>query len=178
MIRKLAAGLLSFLALVAAVQAEPPAIGTAAPGFSLPDQNGATRRLAEWRDRWVVLYFYPKDDTPGCTTEACAFRDDLAKLTALGAQVVGISVDDTVSHKAFAEKYSLPFPLLADTTAEVARQYDALTNWLGFKMAKRYTFLIDPAGRIAKVYLSVEASLHSKEIVADLKALQSKAAGR
>ena len=171
MIRKLALGLLSLLILTAAARAEVPAIGTAAPGFSLPDQNGATRRLSEWRGRWVVLYFYPKDDTPGCTTEACAFRDDLARLTALDAQVVGISVDDTVSHKAFAEKYSLPFPLLADTTAEVARQYGALSDWLVIKVAKRYTFLVDPAGRIARVYLSVEASRHSTEIVADLKAL-------
>jgi len=173
-IRKLAVGLLTLLALAATARAEVPAIGAAAPGFSLPDQNGAVRRLAEWRDRWVVLYFYPKDDTPGCTTEACAFRDDLAKLTALGAQVVGISVDDTVSHKAFAEKYSLPFPLLADTTAEVARQYGALSDWLVLKVAKRYTFLVDPAGRIAKVYQSVDTSRHSTEIVTDLKALQGK----
>jgi peroxiredoxin Q/BCP len=166
------------IALAAIARAEVPAIGAAAPGFSLPDQNGAIRRLADWRERWVVLYFYPKDDTPGCTTEACSFRDDLAKLTALGAQVVGISVDDTASHKAFAEKYHLPFPLLADTTTEVAQQYGALSNWLGIKVAKRYTFLVDPAGRIAKVYLSVDASRHSTEIVVDLKALQGKPAAR
>jgi peroxiredoxin Q/BCP len=177
-IRKLAAGLFTLLALVAAARAEVPAVGSTAPGFSLPDQNGALRHLADWRERWVVIYFYPKDDTPGCTTEACAFRDDLAKLSALGAQVVGISVDDTASHKAFAEKYSLPFPLLADTTAEVARQYGALSDWLVIKVAKRYTFLIDPAGRIAKAYLSVEASRHSTEIVADLKALQARPPGR
>lgn len=176
MIRKLAVGLLTLFALAAVARAEVPAIGSAAPGFTLPDQNGAPRRLAEWSGRWVVLYFYPKDDTPGCTTEACAFRDDLAELTALDAQVVGISVDDTISHKAFAEKYSLPFPLLADTTTEVAQQYDALSNWMGFKVAKRYTFLVDPTGRIAKAYLSVDTSRHSKEIVADLKALQGKAA--
>jgi peroxiredoxin Q/BCP len=175
-IRKLAVGFVTLFILAAAAQAEVPAVGTVAPGFSLPDQKGALRRLAEWRGRWVVLYFYPKDDTPGCTTEACAFRDDLAELTALDAQVVGISVDDTISHKAFAEKYSLPFPLLADTTTEVAQQYDALSNWMGFKVAKRYTFLVDPAGRIAKAYLSVDTSRHSKEIVADLKALQGKAA--
>lgn len=176
MIRKLAAALSALFIFAAAAQAEVPAVGTVAPGFSLPDQKGAMRRLAEWRGRWVVLYFYPKDDTPGCTEEACAFRDDLAQLAALDAQVVGISVDDTISHKAFAEKYSLPFPLLADTTTDVARQYDALSNWLGFKIAKRYTFLVDPAGRIAKAYLSVDTSRHSKEIVADLKALQGKAA--
>lgn len=177
-IRKLALGLLTLLALTVGARAEVPAVGAAAPGFSLPDQSGAVRRLAEWRDRWVVLYFYPKDDTPGCTAEACTFRDDLAKLTVLGAQVVGISVDDTASHKAFAEKYNLPFPLLSDTTTEVAQQYGALSDWLVIKMAKRYTFLIDPAGRIAKVYLSVDTSRHSAEIVADLKALQGKPAGR
>ena len=178
MIRKLAVGLLALLALIATARAEVPAIGAAAPGFSLPDQNGATRRLAEWRGRWVVLYFYPKDDTPGCTTEACAFRDDLAQLAALDAQVVGISVDDTVSHKAFAEKYHLPFPLLSDATAEVARQYGALSDWLVIKMAKRYTFLVDPAGRIARVYLSVDASRHSTEIVTDLKALRARPVAR
>ena len=178
MIRKLAAALLTLFALAAAARAEVPAIGASAPGFSLPDQNGAPRRLAEWRGRWVVLYFYPKDDTPGCTTEACSFRDDISLLTALGAQVVGISVDDTLSHKAFAEKYQLPFPLLSDTTAEVARQYGALSDWVVVKMAKRYTFLVDPAGRIAKVYLSVDTSRHSTEIVADLKVLQVKPAGK
>jgi peroxiredoxin Q/BCP len=178
MIRKIAATLLTLLVLTAPARADVPASGSVAPGFSLPDQSGAVRRLDEWRGRWVVLYFYPKDDTPGCTSEACAFRDDLAGLTALGAQVVGVSVDDTASHKAFAEKYGLPFPLLADTTAEVARQYGALSNWLGFKMAKRYTFLVDPAGVIAKVYLSVDTSRHSAEIVADLKALQGRPAGK
>ncbi|OHC67276.1 MAG: peroxiredoxin [Rhodocyclales bacterium RIFCSPLOWO2_02_FULL_63_24] len=176
--RKFAAGLLTLLILVAAARAEVPAIGSAAPGFSLPDQDGAPRRLAEWRGRWVVLYFYPRDDTPGCTTEACNFRDDISLITALGAQVVGISVDDSVSHKAFAEKYRLPFPLLADATAAVARQYGALSDWLVLKMAKRYTFIVDPAGRIAKVYLSVDPARHAQEIVADLKTLQGGAAGR
>jgi peroxiredoxin Q/BCP len=178
MIRKLAVGLLTLLALTAAARAEVPAIGAAAPGFSLPDQTGATRRLTEWRGRWVVLYFYPKDDTPGCTTEACSFRDDISVITELGAQVVGISVDDTVSHKAFAEKYHLPFPLLSDATTDVAKQYGALSDWLVVKVAKRYTFIVDPAGRIAKTYLAVDASRHSAEIVADLKALQGKPAAR
>ncbi|MDK9701502.1 MAG: peroxiredoxin [Sulfuritalea sp.] len=181
MIRKLAAALPILFALVflaAPARAAVPAPGTAAPGFSLPDQSGAPRRLAEWRGKWVVLYFYPKDDTPGCTTEACSFRDDISLLTALGAQVVGISVDDTLSHKAFAEKYQLPFPLLSDATAEVARQYGALSDWVVVKMAKRYTFLIDPAGRVAKVYLTVDAARHSKEVAADLKALQARASAR
>jgi peroxiredoxin Q/BCP len=178
MIRKLAAGLLALLALTSVAWAEVPALGAAAPGFSLPDQNGTLRRLAEWRGKWVVLYFYPKDDTPGCTTEACAFRDDLAKPTELGDQVVGISVDDTLSHKAFADKYHLPFPLLSDARAEVAPQYGALSDWLVVKVAKRYTFLIDPAGNIAKIYLSVDASRHSNEILTDLKGLQARTAAR
>lgn len=177
MIRQLTV-LLTLLVLAVPARAEVPVVGTAAPEFSLPDQNAVPRHLAEWRGKWVVLYFYPRDDTPGCTAEACAFRDDLAQLTALGAQVVGVSVDDTVSHKTFAAKYSLPFPLLADTTAAVARQYGALSDWLVVKVAKRYTFLVDPAGRIAKVYLSVDASRHSTEIIADLKLLQGRPAGR
>ena len=176
--RKLVVGLLSVLALISVASAEVPALGSAAPGFSLPDQDGAMRRLDEWRGRWLVLYFYPKDDTPGCTTEACSFRDDISLLTGLGAQVVGISVDDTASHKAFAEKYHLPFPLLADSTAAVARQYGALSDWLVVKMAKRYSFIVDPAGRIAKVYLSVDPARHSREIAADLKSLQAKTAVR
>ena len=102
-----------------------------------------------------------------------SFRDDWLQLSALGAQVVGISIDVTASHKAFAEKYHLPFPLLADDKAEVATKYGALSNWLVLKLAKRYTFLIDPAGKIVKTYLSVDTSRHSAEIVADLKQFKS-----
>jgi peroxiredoxin Q/BCP len=152
-----------------AAYAATPAVGSAAPEFTLTDQTGRLRQLAEWRGKWVVLYFYPKDDTPGCTEEACTFRDDLEQLSALDAQVVGISVDTAASHKAFAEKYHLPFPLLADAKAEVATDYGALSDWLVMKVAKRYTFLISPQGKIAKVYLSVDTSRHSAEIVSDLK---------
>ena len=160
------------------VHAQTPAAGTVAPEFTLLDQQSKPRKLTDFRGKWLVLYFYPKDDTPGCTTEACSFRDDISLLTALGAQVVGISVDDTLSHKAFAEKHQLPFPLLSDATADVARQYGALSDWVVVKMAKRYTFLIDPVGRIAKVYLTVDAARHSKEVAADLKSLQAKTAAR
>ncbi|TSA49582.1 MAG: peroxiredoxin, partial [Nitrosomonadales bacterium] len=118
---------------------------------------------------WVVLYFYPKDDTPGCTKEACSFRDDLAQLEKLGAKVVGISVDDSDSHARFAQKYHLPFPLLSDKDGKVADSYGALTNLGLLKLAKRYTFLIDTQGKVAKVYLSVDTSRHSQEIIADLK---------
>jgi peroxiredoxin Q/BCP len=118
-----------------------------------------------------VLYFYPKDDTPGCTQEACTFRDDLNQLTAIGAQVVGVSVDDTNSHAKFAKKYHLPFPLLADKDGKVAESYGALLNLGLIKVARRFTFLIDPQGKISRLYLSVETSRHSKEIIEDLKKL-------
>jgi len=148
-----------------------PKVGLAAPDFSLPDQNGVMHNLKEFSGKWLVLYFYPKDDTPNCTQEACAFRDDLHTLTALGAQVVGISVDDGKSHAEFAKKYHLPFPLLADNNKEVADRYGVLMNLVFMKIAKRYTFLIDPQGNINKVYDKVETSHHSQEIIDDLNKL-------
>jgi len=150
---------------------ELPQVGKPAPDFNLPDQNGKQHTLQEYRGKWLVLYFYPKDDTPGCTQEACTFRDDLHQITALGAQVVGVSVDDSNSHAEFAKKYSLPFPLLADKTTETADRYGALMNLWLMKVARRYTFLIDPQGNINKVYLKVETSRHSKEIIEDLQKL-------
>ncbi len=170
-------GLLASAALLVAQMAragELPKVGGAAPDFSLPDQNGVVHSLREYSGKWLVLYFYPKDDTPGCTQEACAFRDDMHKLTALGAQVVGISVDDSGSHAAFAQKYHLPFPLLADKTTAVAASYGALTDLGVFRFAKRYTFLIDPQGKVAKVYVKVETSRHSQEVIEDLKQLIEK----
>jgi len=165
---------LSFLVSQMVSAAELPKAGEPAPDFELPDQDGVRHNLSSFAGKWLVLYFYPKDDTPGCTQEACAFRDDLHKLTALGAQVVGISVDDSDSHAEFAKKYHLPFPLLADKSTEVAARYGALMNLWLFKFAKRYTFLIDPQGKIAKVYEKVETSRHSTEIIEDLQQLAAK----
>jgi len=144
-------------------------VGDDAPTFSLPDSIGNQVSLNDYKSKWVVLYFYPKDDTPGCTTEACHFRDDFKLLESLGAKVIGISIDDSFSHKKFAEKYNLPFPLLSDASGEVADRYGALNNFLVIKLAKRYTFLINPQGKIAKIYLSVDTSKHSQEIIEDLK---------
>lgn len=127
--------------------------------------------MQDYAGSWVVLYFYPKNDTPGCTKEACSFRDDLFQLEKLGAKVIGASVDDTDSHAKFAKKYHLPFPLLVDKDGKLAASYGALTNLGIVKFAKRYTFLIDPNGKIAKVYLSVDTSRHSQEIIDDLKRL-------
>ena len=144
-------------------------VGDDAPTFSLPDIQGNQVRLNGYKGKWAVLYFYPKDDTPGCTKEACQFRDDFKTLEALGAKVIGVSIDDSFSHKKFAEKYNLPFPLLSDASGEVAARYGALNNFLIIKLAKRYTFLINPQGKIAKIYLSVDTSKHSQEIIEDLK---------
>lgn len=157
---------------VGGAQAAALEVGQAAPEFELPDQDGKSRKLADWRGKWLVLYFYPKNDTPGCTTEACNFRDDWLLLQELGAAVVGVSVDTSASHAAFAQKYKLPFPLLADVQGEVATRYGALSNWVVYKFAKRQTFIVDPQGRIARIYRSVDSDKHSVEIVADLKQLR------
>lgn len=151
-----------------------PAVGKPAPAFKLLDAKQQSHQLSDYAGKWLVLYFYPKNDTPGCTKEACHFRDDLTQLEKLGAKVVGVSVDDTSSHAEFAKKYNLPFPLLSDTDGKVADAYGALTNLGIIKIAKRYTFLIDPNGTMAKVYLSVDTSRHSQEIIDDLKKLAIK----
>ena len=155
--------------------AQIPEEGSPAPEFALADQNGDVRRLSEFAGQWVVLYFYPRDDTPGCTEEACKFRDDILELQTLGVQVLGCSVDSASSHAKFAAKHGLPFPLLADEDADVAQRYGAVTNLFVAKFAKRYTFLIDPKGMIAKRYLQVDTSRHSAQIIADVKELQASA---
>jgi len=147
-------------------------IGDDAPTFTLPNSQGYQVSLNDYQGKWAVLYFYPKDDTPGCTKEACQFRDDFKTIEALDAKVIGISIDDSFSHQKFAEKYNLPFPLLSDASGEVADRYGALNNFLVFKLAKRYTYLINPQGKIAKIYLSVDTSKHSREIIEDLKKLK------
>lgn len=161
----------SLLVARAARAGELPEVGKPAPDFNLTDQNGKRHTLKDYRGKWLVLYFYPKDDTPGCTEEACAFRDDLEQITSLGAEVVGVSVDDSSSHAEFAKKYHLPFPLLSDPTTETTERYGALMNLMVIKVARRYTFLITPQGDIGKVYLSVETSRHSQQIIDDLKKL-------
>ena len=154
------------------IAATTPKIGDKAPNFNLPDAKGEMLSLASLQGNWVVLYFYPKDDTPGCTKEACSFRDDLHKLEKLGAKVVGVSVDNGNSHSEFAKKYKLPFPLLSDKDGLVASQYGALSNFVIIKIAKRYTFLISPDGILQKTYLSVDTSRHSQQIIDDLTAIQ------
>lgn len=144
-------------------------VGNMAPDFSLVDQNSKTHTLSEYKGSWVVIYFYPKDDTPGCTKEACEFRDNIEIINKLKAKVFGISLDDTESHKKFAEKYSLPFPLLSDNDGKVAEKYDSFGSFVGFKYASRHTFIINPSGEIHKIYKSVNPSTHAKEIIKELE---------
>lgn len=160
-------------ALVAPAFAAGPQVGQAAPAFRLQDQAGHWRSPADYHGHWLVLYFYPKDFTPGCTTEVCSFRDDIAKLRQAGADVVGVSLDDVKSHAEFAEKYHVPFPLLADSERKVATAYGVLTSRMGMHYAKRTTFLIDPQGRIAKVYADVDPEKNSAQVLADLATLKA-----
>ncbi len=146
-----------------------PNAGDIAPDFKLVDQSGKMRARDEFRGRWLVLYFYPRDDTPGCTEQAARFRDAMRGLEALGATVCGVSVDDSESHAAFARKYNLPFALLADRQGEVAARYGSLRDFGLLKFAKRNTFLIDPQGRVAKVYLGVNPARGTEEVASDLK---------
>ncbi|HEY9278130.1 MAG TPA: peroxiredoxin [Methylotenera sp.] len=146
-------------------------IDSDAPNFTLNDAKGKKHSLTDYRGKYLVLYFYPKNDTPGCTKEACHFRDDMTQLEKLGAKVVGVSIDSSESNGKFAEKYNLPFTLLADSDGKVAASYDALTNLLVIKIAKRHTFLIDPDGKIKKIYTNVNVSNHSQQIIDDLQAM-------
>lgn len=141
-----------------------------APDFTLSDQNGNKHSLKDYAGKWLVLYFYPEDDTPGCTTEACNFRDAREVIAELGnAEVVGISKDSVESHKKFVDKYGLNFTLLSDESHEVMKAYD---SW-GTMMANRNTFIINPKGEVVKEYKGVEPNGHAAEIIADLKALQA-----
>lgn len=146
--------------------------GSIAPDFDLQDQNNQAHRLSDYAGRWLVLYFYPKDDTPGCTREACSFRDDIGVLGNLNAAVIGISVDNTRSHAEFARKYQLPFPLLSDPDGRTAAAYDSLLNLGVVRFARRHTFIIAPDGRIAARFDKVDPANHTREVAGMLRTLQ------
>ena len=150
-----------------------PKVGGVAPDFRLPDQLGAARGLYDYKGRWVVLYFYPEDGSPGCTTEACAFRDAMLALQKHGVQVLGVSLDSVPSHAVFARKNRLPFPILSDVTGVVSRSYGAVDRIRPNRYAYRYTFLITPHGRIAKRYLQVDPQHHVTEILHDLTQIKA-----
>ena len=149
-----------------------PAVGSNAPDFTLPSQDGSPVSLKDYRGKWVVLYFYPKDQTPGCTREAHNFQADQPKYAALDAVVLGVSVDSVESHKKFCAKDGLNFKLLADTKHKVSDAYGSLTNFGVVKFAARHTFLIDPSGKIAKAYTNVDPAKHNSEVLAELNQLQ------
>jgi len=149
-----------------------------APDFALPDQEGTIKTLADYSGKWLVLYFYPKDDTPGCTTEACSFRDERDAIAEFGnAEVVGVSKDSVKSHKAFTQKFNLNFTLLSDTEHKAIEAYDSWKpkkfmgrEYLGIE---RNTFIISPEGKIAKEYRGVDPKTHAAQIIDDLKHLQT-----
>jgi len=147
-------------------------VGQLAPDFTLKDQYSKPQTLSSMKGKWVVLYFYPKDETPGCTAEACSFRDNLVAIQASNTVVWGVSVDNTESHTEFAKKHQLPFTLLSDQGGKVAKQYGSLLNMFIFKVAKRHSFIIDPQGKIAKIYRQVNPKQHVAEVIKDLKVLQ------
>jgi peroxiredoxin Q/BCP len=148
-------------------------IGNQAPNFILKDQNNLSHNLNDYKGSWVILYFYPKDDTPGCTTQACDFRDAVERIISSRSIVFGVSLDSVESHKRFAEKNNLPFSLLSDQDGNVSKAYDSLSSFISFKASKRNTFIIDPEGKIAKIYLSVNPSTHSQMVLNDLNQLQN-----
>lgn len=150
-----------------------PSVGSNAPQFSLPSQEGGPVSLDQFKGKWVVLYFYPKDFTSGCTIEAHNFQRDLDKYTQKNAVILGVSVDNVDSHKSFCTKEGLNFKLLADSSHEVVQKYGSIMEYSGMTLAARNTFLIDPSGVIRKVYVKVNPQIHSEEVLADLQQMQS-----
>ena len=151
---------------------ETPAVGIAAPTFTLTTNEGKVASLGDFKGKWVVLYFYPKDFTGGCTLEAHNFQKDLDKYTAANAVILGVSVDSAESHKSFCAKEGLNFKLLSDADAKVSDQYGSVMEYNGAKLSARNTFIIDPQGRIAKVFTKVNPAGHSEEVLAALASLQ------
>lgn len=169
-----AAGLAALALWCGVACAAGPTLGAMAPEFRLQDQSGEWHTLEQYRGKWVALYFYPKDQTPGCTTQACDFRDNVFAFREAGAVILGISVDTVASHKAFAGKHGLPFKILADSSKKTAADYGVLAKLFGImELAKRETFLIDPQGRIAKHYFDVKPEGHSAMVIADINALRA-----
>ncbi len=151
---------------------QTPAVGSAAPDFTLNNQEGKPISLHDFKGKWVVLYFYPKDMTTGCTIEAHNFQRDLAKYDAKNAVILGVSVQDEKSHQEFCAKEGLNFKLLADTNKEVSEKYDSITNYGVAKLSSRHTFLIDPTGTVRKVWTEVDVKTHSDDVLAALNDLQ------
>lgn len=165
--------LLTTFSSFGAIAGETPAVGEPAPGFRMQDQNGQWHDLQDYRGTWLAVYFYPKDQTPGCTTEACNFRDNIFAFRAIGAEVVGISLDDVESHKEFSDKYKLPFVILADEGGVTADAYGVLRDYKLIKIASRQSFLVNPEGVIVKHYEDVDPDTHTQEVLRDLETMMS-----
>jgi peroxiredoxin Q/BCP len=161
---------LSVFLLATALFAATPQVGQMAQDFTLPSQDGSKISLHDFRGKWVVLYFYPKDGTSGCTLEAHNFQRDIAKYQQANAEIVGVSVDSADSHKDFCAKQGLHFKLLADTEKKVSQDYDSFHTLLRF--SARNTFLIDPTGKIAKIWTGVSPASHSEEVLSALSSLK------
>ena len=151
-----------------------PRVGQTAPAFTLPSQEGTDVSLDQYHGKWVVLYFYPKDMTSGCTIEARGFQKDMGKFDAANAVVLGVSVDSVKSHQQFCAKDGLHFKLLADPDKKVVAQYGSLGDYMGFKIAKRNTFLINPEGKIVKEWIGVDPTHHSAEVLAAIHSMEKK----
>ena len=163
---------LVFIFKKTAFGSEDKLLGKVAPDFKLKNSYGEFVSLKEFKGEWLLVFFYPKDDTPGCTKEACSLRDNFAEIKKLNANVLGISIDSSNSHKEFKEKYNLPFMLLSDPEGETAKKYGALNNFFIFKLAKRQSFMIDPNGIVRRVYRDVSPTNHAQEIKNDLEAFE------
>jgi thioredoxin-dependent peroxiredoxin len=165
-----------FAAPLALFGGSVPSVGSTAPDFTLNSQDGSAVRLNDYRGKWVVLYFYPRDMTPGCTIEAHNFQRDQTQYAQKNAVVLGVSVDSIDSHKKFCAKEGLNFKLLSDADKKVSPEYGSLINLMIVKVASRHTFIIDPQGRIARVYTDVTPNQHSQQVLAALDELQRSAA--
>jgi peroxiredoxin Q/BCP len=143
----------------------PLSVGDTAPAFTVKDTTGKSVSLSDFAGQTVVLYFYPKDDTPGCTKEACSFRDNYEQYLSKGIPVLGVSMDDEASHQAFTNKFNLPFPLLADTEGALTKAYDVEGDMNGIKYSKRVTYVIDSSGKISQVYTTVNTETHANDIL-------------
>lgn len=160
------------MTVLASAATDQPAVGSPAPDISLTSNEGSSVNLKSYRGQWVVLYFYPKDFTSGCTLEAHNFQRDLDKYKQAHAVILGVSVDTAESHQSFCTKEGLNFKLLADTDAKVSTQYGSVMEYQGNKLSARNTFIIDPQGKIAKVFVGVKPAGHSEEVLAALAELQ------
>ena len=166
-----AIALIGILGLALRAGDKAPAVGSAAPDFTLNSQDGKPVSLHDYKGKWVVLYFYPKDMTSGCTIEAHNFQKDLAKFDAKNAVILGVSMQDQKSHQEFCAKESLTFKLLADTKSDVSEKYDSVMNFGVTKLSSRHTFLIDPYGVVRKVWTSVDVKTHSDDVLRAIEQL-------